>query len=341
MSVELDEQEVENKEDASEEESSPEQQEAEEEQSEEATSGEESDDKAMQLLEQLTEQGGVNKRADGKFEWVVDPDDPKSTRYVGSTLSELLQNARKGFADKDRYISELKSRDFGAEKPGRRNDRVERQQDEGEDTDFESLVPNREVIIDDMMKARGLDPAMRRWSNAEWREFADEKQMRDFEVSRLQAKVDQTEAEGVRTYQEQSIEYVDARSLKDASEEVKQYLLDRKIDPDEVVDIYQDVVSRTWEDPTFRKVNGLYNGSKLVRVMIAEIDKKLKPSSSSQQAKEKLDAAKKAAEEARKNISTTRSSGAKPKVKESEPKDIRDAKKQLLAGMAAGRTYNE
>lgn len=341
MSIDLQEEQVEEKEATSEEESSPEQQEAEEEQPESDEPDKEAEQTELSLLEQLEADGGIRKRTDGKFEWVVDPDDPKSTRYVGESLTELLQNARKGFNDKDRYIAELKARNFGAEKPGRRVERQERDEEQTRDEDIESLVPNRDVIIDSLMKDRGLDPQMRRWSNTDWREYADEKGMRDFEVAQLQSKMERAITDGNAEYKDESVDFVDAKSLKEASSEIKEYLLDHQLDPDDFIDLYQQVVERSWIDQSFRKSNGLFNGSKLVRVMIAEVDKSRQPSSDTKKMQDKLNAAKKAAEEAKKNIKNVSSSAAKPKNKESAPKDIREAKQQLLKGMSQGRTYTQ
>jgi hypothetical protein len=336
MSVELAEQEVEEKEVKSEEKTSPEQQEADAEQSEKAESGKEAVEAELALLKQLQEEGSITKRADGKFEWVVDPDDPKTTRYVGGDLKELLQNARKGFIDKDRYIAELKSKNFGVEKPGRRAGQEQRERTE-DDEDIESLTPNRDLIITELMKERGLDPQMRGWSNTQWREYADEKGMRDFEVSRIQQAIDRAEADANVVYKDQSIDYVDAKTLKEASEEIKQYMLDKKLDPDEFIDTYKDVVTRTWEDPTYRKSNGLFNGTRLVRVMISEIDQKAAPSPERTKVQKKLDEVKKTADESKKQIKTPQSAAAKPKVTEAPPKDIREAKRQLLDRMKAGR----
>lgn len=341
MSIELQEQEIDEKEGTPDEEPSPEQQESEEEQPETDKAGEETEEPELNLLQQLQEEGGITKRNDGKFEWVVDPDDPKSTRYVGTTLKELLENARKGFNDKDRYIAELKSRNFGVDKPGRRVARPEREEQAETDEDIESLIPNRDAIITDLMKERGLDPAMRKWSTAEWREYADEKGMRDFEVSRLQSSIERVENDGTKVYNEASIDYVDARTLKEASQEVKEYILDRKLDPDDFIEVYEGVVRKTWDDNSFRKSNGLFNGSKLVRVMIAEINKSLAPSPDRTKVEQKLDATKKAAEEAKKKIKAPSSSAAKPKVQDTAPKDIREAKRQLMAGITAGRDYSK
>jgi len=216
---------------------------------------------------------GVEKGEDGQL--VITEG---STVYKGKDLNELLSNVRKGISEKDKYISQLKSKATVKVPDDMRGRKVV----EGEE---ESLIesdlkaPDREEIFreifDQAVKRHNLDPAKFRWTNQQWRDYADQGGLRDFEVSNEIQRIRQVwgEVNSVTDakYSEQNVSYINESILDEETERVRELLAESGVEQSDFD--YREVLERVYSNPKNKNALGVLRSGTITAEAVKEIRK--------------------------------------------------------------------
>jgi hypothetical protein len=189
----------------------------------------------------------ITKRDDGTLEFRADPSDPKSSVYIGKDINEVLENIAKGIVEKDNRIR-MKIAEEKIKVP---------QRTEPETEDILLDLPDRESLIVEEFKKRGLDPKMVNWSDSDWDEYQIEHDLRDRHIIQLQAKRDEALKNAESRYISESVDYVNAQRINSATQNIREIAVSTDIDPDEYGKIYIDVLNKVYDNPKFKDETGI------------------------------------------------------------------------------------
>lgn len=220
----------------------------------------ESDEKPKPSVEESVlelDSEDITQEEDGSFTFVVDKEDPKSTVYKGKTLGELLKNVKDGVKSKDTFIRELQTREVKLP-DGRRSKSVKG------DVDAPRVEwPDTEKIYTQVARENRIEPEMLSYTMEDWRAFADEKGIRDFEVSKLIDRVEKIKADADLRIAEANVQALNDLGLEQEHQAVIQLLAKSKVN---VKDFdYDAVLNSVEENPK----NFLKNGTRRQGAIIA------------------------------------------------------------------------
>lgn len=115
-----------------------------------------------------------------------------SSVYKGKTINETVNNALKGIAEKDTFISQLRA-DKVTRVPDKYSDPKNLKGQPGEATSAPELPVEGTVYQEEIRRAMrefaGLDPKMLSWTEDQWDEYASQDGMREFRVSERRQQV--------------------------------------------------------------------------------------------------------------------------------------------------------
>ena len=153
------------------------------------------------------------------------------SRYpvIGKDINEVLENIAKGIVEKDNRIR-MKIAEEKIKVP---------QRTEPETEDILLDLPDRESLIVEEFKKRGLDPKMVNWSDSDWDEYQIEHDLRDRHIIQLQAKRDEALKNAESRYISESVDYVNAQRINSATQNIREIAVSTDIDPDEYGKIYR------------------------------------------------------------------------------------------------------
>lgn len=186
---------------------------------------------------------GIEKREDGKFEFVVDPEDEDSTVYVGESPDDILKQIRKGIREKDRVIRRAKVND--RLQVSRRFSQGRSEEDEGAEVvpvarknAPELTMPDPGQIFKSVLERKlaetGIAVEKLRWTDADWDKYAEEHDLKPAQVVREQMRADQLKkeanAETDSILSSQRVIVENNRTLKEETDEVAGLLEEAGID---------------------------------------------------------------------------------------------------------------
>ena len=235
--------------------------ETEQQSAEDTSTKDESEEKAESTTDSKTmDELGITKREDNKLEWKTDPEDPKTTVYVGENLTELMLNIRKGISEKDSVIRKAKAEQV-IKRPDRLPTDKKKEESADENMDLSELLPDRDKIFEAKFKDTGLEPNMANWDNKKWREYSDDKELRDFEVTEIKQRVYQIVQSAQTEYTEKSVEYLNAEKIEDATQNIRKFLSKKSVDPEEYVALYEQALSNAWHDKDSKRNGVIVSGA--------------------------------------------------------------------------------
>lgn len=186
---------------------------------------------------------GLEKTEEG-FILKIDPEDPNSSYYTGKTPEEVFEKWRKGTAEKDRTIREARVKE-------KVSGTVPRQEIEPE-------APDERDILLRICKERKVDPKFLSMTDEQWIEWADEKKLRDFQISKYQNLVETIRNDASTEYSTKNLEYVNTNTVVEEADQVTEMIVDGK-----VVDEFDNeaVLDRVMKNPdNFSKTGRLKSG---------------------------------------------------------------------------------
>lgn len=215
--------------------------------------------------EEVFELEGVERTEDGQLELKRG-----TIIYRGKTPQELIENMAKGLEAKETHIKNLETQ--------RKVELPEKfAKGDTEPTSKTVEAPDRETIYGKHAKAvqkrSGVDPAMFTWTNTQWREYADENGMRDFEVTQRQnlvhAALQEIDERTEREYAEANVKFVNVRTVEDEDQSVRELIAEADID---VKDFdYDAVLTRVFNDPNSKYQWGGLKPGRIVKEASKEI----------------------------------------------------------------------
>jgi len=254
---------------------------------------------------------GLERDEDGRFVFRVSD----HTVYKGSSLKELLENARKGFAEKDKTIIELKTKTA--------QNRVREAPKATEGTTIEP--PSYEDTLNEVVRELNIDPRMLTWTKEQWREYELEngavfaaKEFNRVELAQQLAR---------QRLDEKNIAYINNLTLEEETEEVRQLLKEFGVDPSEFD--YEKVLDVVWNDETAWKKNGVRKNGVIVRtaakvirdIAKAKIEKQVSAKKDEEIAKSRLQKA---------GLVTEGATRTKPEITTKPAESIRSAHEAFL-----------
>jgi hypothetical protein len=211
----------------------------------------------------------IEKDSDGQLVWKAG-----NSVYKGSDLKELLANIAKGVTEKDHYIakSRLKEKVHVPEHLRKSKDEVEEARSQVELPDKEGIFQKH---FDAMVKKSGIDPKMANWGDKEWRDYADEQGLRDFEITKRANRVDQVVNEAERLasleYNEKTQLFVNNRILDEETEQAKEIVADFELTDEEVEKLdFESLINRVYHDPKNRNHMGVLKAGTLATEVARE-----------------------------------------------------------------------
>ena len=275
----------------------------------------------------------VTKNEKGKLEWRADPDDPNSTKYEGDTIKELMANIRKGVQEKDSYIRKLKADKVAPDshrgKPGLK----------GTEESPAVEYPDQQKIMLDVCKQYNVDPRTLNWTNTEWKNYADEQGLRDFEIMEQKQAVREVTSIVQAKVAEGNVAAINDQTLEEETEAVKGLLAKSKIDVEQFN--YEAVLTQVFEDPKNFTKSGVRKVGRIVAAAteaITDIIREGAVKSAKQRMEEDIASGK----DKKKGVTAQGSSRRDvDKVSDKAPTDFEDATRKALADLKAGRFKTE
>lgn len=199
---------------------------------------------------------GVEQDADGNFILKIEPDNPESSVYKGATMSELLDNWRKGDVEKDRTIRQLKVKQATRVPPP-----------EGQGEEIEVQFPDTNEVYQDTFRKMNVDIAMLGWTKEQWQEH----EISDGAVNTIELKQSMREAQRQADAQitRMNADAINDQMLNEETSEVEALIAETGIDS-EVFD-YEKVLDTVYHDAKFWQKNGIRRTGCIVREAAREI----------------------------------------------------------------------
>jgi hypothetical protein len=227
-------------------------------------SGEEEEgaDKGGETVEIDTDD--ITTDEDGSFRLVVDPEDPKSTVYVGKTMKELFSNIKNGIKEKDKVVHKLRSEALSVE---------QHRGKKGKAGDAEELVgaPKLNELLVKVARERGVDAKMLGWTDADWTAYAEENSLRDFQVTKIMSRVDAVRDIAQAEYNDGTVTAINDSTLDSEHEQVKALVAKKGLNDEFTPDLYNEVLSRVLSDEKNFKKSGIRREGVVVAAVAEEL----------------------------------------------------------------------
>lgn len=190
----------------------------------------------------------VVTKDDGTLEWTIEDEETgqKST-FTGKTMGELLSNVSKRLKESNVMARRLKATDIRGVRPKAGAPEDEAAPDLAT-TDHVIEPPDQDKIREDIFKKAGIDPRIASWTDAQWRAYAEEKDMRDFQVTKIQRAIEQLNNQVEKVYSDQSRDFLNETYLNHATENVEEMLAESGLEESKFTGLYHEVLNRVWAD---------------------------------------------------------------------------------------------
>lgn len=257
----------------------------------------------------------------GQFVWKVNPDDPKSTVYVGNTLNELMKNVAKGIVEKDTYIGKLKTERLSP-------DAVKGKRVTNDEAD-EVVNPQIDMdrILTDVAKDFNIDPKFFRYTDEDWRNR--EQEVGAVVASREANRVEQALLQANQRYAEANIDFINDRSLDLETAQVEEVVREMGLEDEFTPEQYETILMEIYSNKENFRKNGLRKPGVVVKEVVKHLSKTFKENVSKHIATQKDE--KLAAERLKKEkIRVVTKTKSTPQITEKAPKTIQEAAEQIL-----------
>jgi hypothetical protein len=272
----------------------------------------------------------VTKLEDGSLELIVDPDDPRSTRYRGKDMKELFANIRKGAKEKDTFIHKLRSEQISADS---HRGKLVKKDDEESEVEF----PKWGEILMSTAKENDVDPKMLGWNTAKWKEYADEQGLRDFEVIDIRDSVRRVNDIASARYNEGNVIAINDSMLDDETKQVKELVAELGVSEEFTADVYREILTQVMDDKANYKNGGVRKTGVIVKAAAKEIAR-LATAKSAKETKKKSDEAIASGKERKASLPADTPSRTTFKTPTSKPPaTLDDALAELILEMKAGK----
>lgn len=250
----------------------------------------------------------VERDTDGNFVLRVND----HTAYKGSTLKELFENAKNGYAAKDDYILKLKT--TAVKEP-------ERKPETKEDV---LLPPSSQKVLQDVVQELGVQPEMLNWTKEDWRLYENEHggviAADAYQSVKAAKNLAQTRLD------EQNIDFINKQTLEDETAEVRQLLKEFEVNPEDFD--YRKVLETVYADDNAWKNNGVRKNGVIVRaaakairdIAKSKMEKTISQTKDDELAKARLDKSK---------VTSETKTKATVDIPKKIPMSIAEAHKQL------------
>lgn len=261
----------------------------------------------------------------GQFVWKVNPDDPKSSVYVGGTLNELMKNVAKGITEKDTYIGKLKTEKLST-------DTVKGKRVTNDDDEVVNPQIDMDKIVADTAKEFGVDPKMLQFTDEEWR--AREQEVGAVVASREANRVEQALVSANQKYAEANVAFINDKSLDLETAQVEEVVAEWGLSEEFTPDKYEAILTKIYDDKQNFRKNGLRKPGVIVKEVVKELSKTFKEKASQKISTEKDE--KLAADRLKKqSIRAIPKTKAAPTMTEKAPKSIQEAFEASVKEFAA------
>lgn len=258
--------------------------------------------------EQELDLDGLVKLEDGGYELQFG-----NSIYRGKTIKEVIANAQKGVAEKDKAFHELRAKEH-IRVPDDVNDEVE--------------VPEQPVqseFIKQHFQQRGLDPKMLRWESAQWKQYAADKELDEFDLRELRDSVKKAYDSAMNQFDKAEVGWFNKTTLhKKLTPAVQRMVASSGLDAEQFGATYL----RILKDPKYTQ-DGILQATDIIEAMHEEILKSVKPQKESALAKKTAE--EKAKLEDKKKVLSSARTETKTQVNDKSPINIKEASRRALA----------
>lgn len=259
--------------------------------------------------------------------------------YKGKDQTELWDNISKGIAEKDEYFQKVKAKE-SIKSPFTR---VGEGKPDAQAPDFSSEdemlkhMPDEMEITKSHFEKVGLDPRMANFTDADWLQYQEDKALRDFQLMKLQDRVERTKEQAINQYREASVDFVNADTVNKATDNVQDMVAESGVDPEEFGKGYEELLQKVWSDKTNFNRYGTLIAGRIERAAHKAILKAVS-------AKSKTAIEKKVEEEERKSEEMKRrikggpggGGGGGERKEESKARSVKEAAAEIRKKLAAG-----
>ncbi len=279
----------------------------------------------------------IVKKDDGTLEWTIEDEAGDKSTFTGKTLGELMSNVSKRLKESNGLARKLKASEIRGMRPTSKSGGDADEMPETLATADHVLEPPDENQIRDNVFAKAkLDPRMAYWNNAQWRALAEEKELRDFEVTEIKRAVEKLNERAETIYSEQSKSFLNETMLNRATENVESMLAESGLEESKYVELYHKILNEVWADK-----RNFDNGTLIAGKVELAMHKAIRAIDiPRQKSKVEEEIARKIAEGKERKAPVKTGGGATKDFKPTEreaPKSYLEASRRAQADLAAGK----
>jgi len=204
----------------------------------------------------------LEKDGEGNLLFKVDD----RTTYKGKDIKELLSNVKNGVLAGNKYLRQLE-----IEK------RVQPPKKDAEMVEPPLELPDGDKIAAEeltaMAKRENISPEMLSWTDENWNAFQEEKNLKDWQLSRIVDKVESLRKEAHeranKRYEAEAVSYTNTVLIDEETQKVRQMLAKADVKPEDFD--YEAVLERVYKDPTNKNAHGTLKAGSITSEAAEEI----------------------------------------------------------------------
>lgn len=259
--------------------------------------------------------------------------------YKGKTTKELFSNILHGIEEKDAYLKKLKAAK-SIQSPvkiggGSSNAEADKAPDYSDEDELMQLMPDENEIRREVFTQRGIDPKFYTYRDADWIGLQEEKELRDFQLTKMMNAVADASRAVDTIFSQKSAEFVNIDIINKATTNAQEILVDSGLDPEQYAGVYREVLEEVYADPKNKKSNGVLIFGRIETALAKRLNKASKTHTETSVQKQ-IEKQKQTVKEQRDKIKGGGTSSGKFSRTTSEPQNIRAATTALRKQLAQG-----